>query len=151
MDQRDEELYGKHADELIRFATTLVGPSLAEDIVASGVLKAMTSPAWKSVVEPRPYLFRSILNEARATQRSTARRTRREYLTAGREASEDALISIEVRDAMQRLSLRQRSVLHLAYWHDLSIAEIAETLGLSHRTTERALTQARTTLEAQLR
>ena len=57
---------------------------------------------------------------------------------------------MEVRDAMARLSLRERSVLYLAYWHDLPIVEIARTLGLSRRSTERALTAARRTLEEHL-
>ena len=59
--------------------------------------------------------------------------------------------SVEVADAMSRLSVRQRSVLYLAYWLDLTVEEIAETLMLSRRSTERALTSARTELEEQLR
>ena len=46
MDSRDEETYRKHADELIRFATTLVGTASAEDVFAGAVLKAMTSQSW---------------------------------------------------------------------------------------------------------
>lgn len=147
MDGRDEELYGKHADELIRFATTLVGPSSAEDIVAGAVLRAMSSPSWASVTEPRSYLFRSVLNEARMIARSNGRRARREERAAAGEATQDSAVSVEVRDAMARLSLRSRSVLYLAYWHDLTVDEIAAHLGLSRRSTERSLTDARRTLE----
>ena len=150
MDIRDQELYAKHSDELIRFATTLVGPSHAEDVVANAVIRAMHATLWPTVIEPRAYLFRSVLNEARSVGRSDRRRTRREQSVAPHEATEEATISIEVRDAMGRLSLRERSVLYLAYWHDLSVVEIAGTLGLSHRSTERALTHARRTLEESL-
>ena len=48
---------------------------------------------------------------------------------------------------MARLSLRERSAIYLAYWHDLSVDEIATTLGISRRSTERALTSARRHLE----
>lgn len=150
MDQRDEELYGKHADELIRFATTLVGAFLADDVVANAVVRSMTSPNWATVNEPRAYLFRAVLNEARGLGRSDRRRARREE-AAATEASIDAPgVSLEVRDAMARLSLRQRSALYLAYWHDMGVDDIARTLGLSRRSTERALTDARRTLEEAL-
>ena len=54
-------------------------------------------------------------------------------------------------DAMSRLSVRQRSVLYLGYWLDLTVDEIASTLTLSRRSTERALTTARSQLQEQLR
>ena len=150
MDIRDAELYGKHADELIRFATTLVGPSVAEDVVANAVVRSMTSRDWPTVAEPRAYLFRAVLNEARGVGRSDRRRARRENLASRDEIFNEPNVSVEVSDAMSRLSLRQRSVLFLAYWQDLSVAEIAGTLGLSRRSTERALTDARRTLEEHL-
>lgn len=46
VDDHDRELYEKHAEELTRFATSLVGPSRAEDVVANAVLNAMTSAGW---------------------------------------------------------------------------------------------------------
>jgi RNA polymerase sigma factor (sigma-70 family) len=64
---------------------------------------------------------------------------------------ETAQDSVEVADAMSRLSVQQRSVLYLAYWLDLTVEEIAGTLMLSRRSTERTLTSARTQLEEQLR
>jgi RNA polymerase sigma-70 factor (ECF subfamily) len=150
MDHADEELYRKHVDELIRFATTLVGPTSAEDVVAGAVVKAMTSAAWPAVTEPRAYLFRSVHNEARGVCRSDRRRIGREARTATAERFESSSISLEVRDALARLSLRQRSVLYLAYWLDLSVEEIAATLQLSRRTTERELSAARHELEVHL-
>jgi DNA-directed RNA polymerase specialized sigma24 family protein len=52
---------------------------------------------------------------------------------------------------MSRLSVQQRSVLYLAYWLDLTVEEIASTLRLSRRSTERALTTARSQMEEELR
>jgi len=151
MQERDAELYGKHADELIRFATTLVGPFNAEDVVANAVVRAMHSNAWPTVTEPRAYLFRSVLNEARGQHRSNRRRARREEASATRDRVDgdvaNGSVSVEVRDAMARQSLRERSAIYLAYWHDFSVDEIATTLGISRRSTERALTSARRHLE----
>ena len=151
MGNRDEEIYRKHADELIRFATTLVGAGSAEDVFSGAILKAMSSHSWPSVTEHRAYLFRAVLNEALGTKRSDRRRSLRETTAAPHERVETAHHSVEVADAMSRLSVRQRSVLYLAYWLDLTVEEIARTLILSRRSTERALTSARTQLEEQLR
>lgn len=151
MNGRDEELYTKHASELIRFATTLVGPSNAEDVFAAAALRAMTSPAWPTVADHRAYLFRAVLNEARAVGRSATRRRRREQRAALHETTPGPTVSPEVTKAMAALSVRERSVLYLAYWLDLPVAQIATTLDLSVRTTERALRTARAHLEETLR
>lgn len=74
MNAIDEAIYAKHAYELMRFATTLVGPSGAEDVVADAVLRAMTSPSWPTVTEHRAYLFRAVANEASSMRRSAGRR-----------------------------------------------------------------------------
>ncbi|HEV3401155.1 MAG TPA: hypothetical protein VG078_04990 [Acidimicrobiales bacterium] len=65
MRDSDAETYEKHAEELVRFATLLVGPGGADDLVSGAVLRAFSSPAWPSVTEPRAYLYRTLVNEAR--------------------------------------------------------------------------------------
>ncbi len=147
----DEAIYAKHAYELMRFATTLVGPSGAEDVVADAVLRAMTSPSWPTVTEHRAYLFRAVANEASSMRRSAGRRRARERRVASADRIEAQPIDPDVTAAMSRLSVRERSVLYLAYWLDLPVTEIAESLHLSARTTERALHTARATLEEHLR
>jgi RNA polymerase sigma factor (sigma-70 family) len=147
----DEEIYRKHADELVRFATTLVGSTWAEDVFSAAIVRAMTSPAWPSVSEPRAYLFRAVMNEALGVKRSDRRRSLRETAIAHRPDLEVDHAGLEVADAMSHLSVQQRSVLYLAYWLDLTVDEIARTLDLSRRSTERALTTARRRLEEQLR
>jgi DNA-directed RNA polymerase specialized sigma24 family protein len=64
----DAELYGKHAEELTRFATGLVGPQDAPDVVSAAVLACIFSKGWPRVENPRAYLFRGVLNEARRLQ-----------------------------------------------------------------------------------
>ncbi|HEX2273352.1 MAG TPA: RNA polymerase sigma factor [Acidimicrobiales bacterium] len=147
----DGETYEKHAEELVRFATLLVGPGGAEDLVAGAVLRAFSSPSWPSVTEPRAYLYRTVLNEARQLRRSTQRRLRREAAAARSERLHVPLVRPEVLDALRRLTVRQRAVIYLTYWLDEPPAEVARWLGTSRRTVERELTAARHRLEALLR
>src|SRR5438874_7734906 len=143
---RDAEAYKRHADELVRFATTLVGPSDARDIVATGVLSAMTSPRWRSVQDPRAYLYRSVLNAARQARRSGQRRRRREERAARPDVVESAERDLDVLRAVSRLSLRQRAVVYLAYWEDLAPQDVAEVLGISEGAARRHLARARARL-----
>ena len=61
----DADVYARHAPELVRFAAVLAGPSGADDLVASAVLRAFTNPGWSGVQNQRAYLYRAVLNEAR--------------------------------------------------------------------------------------
>ena len=70
----DAEVYEKHAEELLRFATVLVGPNAAADVLSAAVLRAIGSPKWPAVDNRRAYLFRCVLNESRCSLRSKTRR-----------------------------------------------------------------------------
>jgi len=146
----DEEVYAKHADELLRFAATLVGPSDAEDLLSSAVLRAMSAASWTSVKSPRAYLFRSVLNEARQLARSSRRRLLREARAAVPDAVDPPIVRPEVLNAVAKLSVDQRAVVFLTYWCDLTVEEVSDTLGLSQRTTERRLRSARIVLRSVL-
>ncbi len=69
----DEEIYGKYAEELIRFATFLAGPSDAPDLLSEAMLKVLASKAWPTVGNHRAYLHRAVLNEARMLARRESR------------------------------------------------------------------------------
>ena len=150
MDLSDEEVYAKHADELLRFAATLVGPSDAEDLLSSAVLGALSSSSWAHVRSPRAYLYRSVLNEARQLGRSSRRRLLREARAAVPDAVDSVSVRPEVLSAVAKLSVEQRAVVFLTYWCDLTVEEVSETLGFSQRTTERRLRSARTLLRSVL-
>ena len=152
MQAQPADVYAKHAGELVRFATVLVGPAAAEDVVADAVSRAFASPAWAAVTQPRPYLFRAVLNQARQVARADRRRLRRELFAAPHDEVDGAapLVRLEVLDAMRRLSVRQRAVLFLTYWEDLEASAAAAALGVSTRTVERELTTARRLLEVLL-
>lgn len=146
----EEELYGKYADELLRFAATLVGPSDADDVMSSAVVGAFMSPAWSCVEHHRAYLYRSVLNAARQFARSSSRRVDRERRSAIDPLVESSVTPIEVWDAVARLGVDERAVVFLAYWMDLSVDDIADTLGASRRTVERRLRTGRSLLREAL-
>ena len=147
----DAELYEKHAGELIRFATALVGPSSAEDVLSAAVLRVFSSPSWARVTEKRAYLFRAVLSEAHQQHRSTQRRLRREAAAAREVPAAGASIRPEVLDALLRLTARQRAVVYLTYWLDHRPDEVATELEVSRRTVERELTTARRHMEVLLK
>jgi DNA-directed RNA polymerase specialized sigma24 family protein len=107
----DGEIYRKYADDLIRLATGLVGPSNAADVVSDAVLSCFGSPGWSSVYEKRSYLFRSVFNRATEFHRATGRRRAREERVAPPGLVDPPEVRPEVLGAVQRLSVRQRSVI----------------------------------------
>lgn len=153
MDDCDGVIYEKYADELIRFATALAGPSNARDILADAVLRVFTTPTWRTVDNRRAYLYRAVLNEALQQRRALERRLRREDVQHLVQADEAELVAdaADLIRALRRLTVRQRAVVHQTYWMGLEVAEIAGDLGLSERTVHRELARARSRLKELLR
>lgn len=52
----DAEAYEKYANELVRFATGLVGPDDAPDVVADAFVKVLGSRSWEELDDPKAYL-----------------------------------------------------------------------------------------------
>jgi len=142
------EVYEKYADQLVRFATGIVGPSDSRDVVSAAMVSVLWSPGWGEVRHERAYLYKAVLNEARQHLRSRERRRRAEVMTV-EGSSSDWMPELrpEVVEAVARLSVSQRAVVFLAYWEDMRPAEIARTLGVSEGTVHRQLARG----EARLR
>jgi RNA polymerase sigma factor (sigma-70 family) len=141
------EIYRKHADEITRFATGLVGPSDAADVVSEAVLRCFGSSQWPNVTEQRAYLFRAVFNEAARFHRSNRRRWHREQRAAGPEALYPPEIRPEVLAAVNQLSLRQRAVVVLTYWNDLAPSAIARLLQISEGSVRRHLDRGKNRLK----
>lgn len=141
------DVYEKYSHDLVRFATGLVGPDDGPDLVSSAMLNVLWSPSWIQVENPRAYLYRSVLNEARKRHRTRMKRAGAEARAA---ASPDIVamgeVHPEVLEAVGSLSPRQRAIVFLAYWEDLTSAEIARRLELSEGTVRRHLSRAETRL-----
>jgi RNA polymerase sigma factor (sigma-70 family) len=150
MEAADSEIYRKYADDLTRFATGLVGPSNAADIVSEAVLSCLCSQTWPGVADKRSYLYRSVYNQAAEFHRASRRRRSREERTAARDLVDAPDIRPEVLAAVSRLSVRQRAVIVLTYWDDLDSASIAALMGISQGSVKRHLARARTHLREAL-
>jgi RNA polymerase sigma factor (sigma-70 family) len=141
------DAYEKYGVELLHFAASLVGPDVAQDVVSQTFLNCLQSRAWRRVVEPRAYLYQATRNEARKHYRSEQRRSAREQNHELRGVVDEPLsVPAELVDAVNSLSLRQRSVVYFAYWLDLDAVAISELLGVSPGAVHRHLARARATL-----
>ena len=151
MDAELAELYEKHAGEVLRFATVVAGPASADDVTSLVWLRVFGTD-WTGVRDPRSYLFRCVVNTSHDLRRSDERRRAREHRAQPPDTTGyDVMIRPEVRDALQRLTARQRAAVYLHYWMDLDPAEIASQLGISRRSIERELRAARALLKETLR
>ena len=137
------DAYDTCGDELVRFATGLVGPADAADVVSAVMVRALGRPTGRVVSDSRAYLFRAVMNEARMHHRSTMRRRAREQRTATRDWVEDGPeLRPDVLAAVGALSVRQRAVIVLRYWADLDNDAVGERLGISAGSVRRHLARA---------
>lgn len=148
------EAYEKWANDLVGFATTLVGPVDAADVVADAFVELLDDRAgWGRVERPRAFLFGVVANRARMQVRSSARRRSRERrFGAGQRSRLD--VTADGPGGAQRLfgqvSLQQRTFQFLAYWEDWPIAEIATHAGVSDGTVRKQLARARSKIREEL-
>ena len=154
---RVEDLYAEHRLGLVRLALLLVDDvQSAEDVVQDAFAAFVTkAPRLRDSGAALGYLRTSVVNGARSVLRR--RKTAREYVPpheADAPSAEDhAVLNDEHRRvlvALQELTSRQREVLVLRYWSDLSEAQIAETLGLSRGAVKSTASRALDALEKQL-
>lgn len=141
--KRDDEIYRAHAEELTRFANSLVGPSDAPDVVSEAVLRSFTSKGWEDVENHRAYLYRAVLNEVRSRHRSSMRRHARETRAASSTIVDPPEARPEVWSALAELSPRQRAVAYLTYMEDLDEAQVSDRLGIGRGSVRQHLARAR--------
>lgn len=142
----DAAAYEAHAKELVRFATGLVGPADAQDVVVDAMLRLMASPVWAEATYQRAVMYRAVLFEARSWRRSAWRRRIRDGRAIGPSVFEIPEVMPEVANAVASLSSQQRAVVFLTYWDDLDVATVAELLGVSEGTVRKQLGRARSRL-----
>ncbi len=141
----DEAVYRNYSEELTRYATGLVGPFDAPDVVTDACIKAFEAKGWPEVTDRRAYLYRTVLNVAKDHHRRTLSRRLREIKAARPETTPDPVsdLDLEVLEAVDRLSVQQRAAVFLTYWEDLTPDVVAQRMGVSSGTVKRHLARAR--------
>ena len=152
------ELYEGHYVRLVRLAMLLVGDvGRAEEIVQDAFVDLVAR--WRTIRDPgaaASYLRRCVANGARSHLRHRAVVNRQPVSQPSEvnSAETDALVQIEherVLSVLSELPGRQREVLVLRYYGQLSEAEIADTLGISRGAVKthnsRGLRSLRTAME----
>jgi RNA polymerase sigma-70 factor (sigma-E family) len=122
-----EAFYGHRYRDAVRLAYVITGdPGTAEDIAQEALLRVR--PRFERLREPWPYTRAAIVNVAR----SHARRGRREQARLELVATSSPAVSTsdptELLDAIDALPFRQKAVIVLRYYEDLSEREIASVL-----------------------
>jgi RNA polymerase sigma-70 factor (sigma-E family) len=144
-----EDLYKQHRMRLVRLALLLVDePSTAEDVVQEAFTGLHRN--WKGLRDSQAavgYLRTAVVNGSRSVlrRRKTARDYTPPHVANARSAESLAMLTAEhqaVVKALQQLPPRQREVLVLRYYGDLSEAEIAEATGISKGTVKSTASRA---------
>lgn len=131
------EIFAAHRDSAFALALRICGDrGQAEDAVAEAFAKVFVQWRRKGIDNVGPYLRRAVVNEVTSIWRRRARERawgeRRNGDGRGVRSFEDQSDdAVAFRQALERLSPRQRSALALRYWADLSEAEIAAAMGCS--------------------
>lgn len=140
----DAKVYQELRFELTRLATALVGPSDADDVVATVVARTLARPGGLAGLDdPRPYLVRSVINESRSRYRA-GRRWQMSELTADPPVVDPRDELIEV---IAALPPRQRAATFLVFWEGHTPTSAAELMGCRPATVRRYLHLARKKLE----
>src|SRR3954464_939425 len=125
-----EEFVAARRSALLRTAYLLTGNHEdAEDLVQSALIKVV--PKWTRIKDsPEPYVRRVLARESVSLWR---RRRWREVTTDSvpETTQHDSVDRIALLEDLRRLSPRQRAVLVLRYFDDLTEADTAATLGIS--------------------
>jgi len=137
-DEAVSQLYGAHYTRLVRLATLLLRDQAVAEEVVQDCFVAMHGK-WGRLRDPdkaAAYLRAAVVNRSRSALRRRTVASRHEPDAVGSHSSaEDSVLERERRDemlvALDRLSERQREVLVLRYYLDLSEADIADTLRIS--------------------
>lgn len=145
----DAQIYESLRWDLMRFATSLVGPDQAGDVVSIVVGRVLARRGGLAgLSDPKPYLVRAIQNEARNRHRAAARRTTVSIGVGAQPTVE--LGNDELLDLILALPPRQRAAIYLTSYEGYEPSEAAALLGCRPATLRRYLHIARSKLREAL-
>ncbi|GCD21811.1 RNA polymerase sigma24 factor [Cellulomonas algicola] len=148
-----DELLRTRGAALVRYATMLTGDSRSgEDLVQDAVVRCFTRRyALREAHAAESYVRRTILTLFVEEHRRRRRWGAVQHLLAradespGPEPTSSA--RLDVQSAVATLPPRQRAVVVLRFYDDLTVPEIARTLGIADGTVKRYLSEATERLE----
>lgn len=158
-DEAVTQLYAVHYRSLVRLGALLLRDTAVAEEVVQDSFVAMHG-AWRRLQDPDKalaYLRQSVVNGARSAlrRREVAARLAPKPVPDAASAEHGALVSLEhaeVLAALRSLPVRQREVLVLRYYVDLTEADIADALGISRGAVKshasRGMAALRSALEA---
>lgn len=159
-DEAITDLYTAEYASLVRLATLLIGDLGTAEEVVQDCFVALHQ-RWARLRDQgtgAAYLRRSVVNRCRSVQRHRTvvdrflRRAQSATLPSAESQAIDADRYADVLAAVRALPVRQREALVLRYYLDLSEAQTAEVMGISHGAvkshTARALAALRRILES---
>lgn len=151
--------FAAHVDALVLYARQWLDRGGAEDIVQEVFVRLMAQR--REPPNVKAWLYACVRNAAISEARSVSRRKRREQTAAGRTPGwfdahpRDVLEADTVQRAVQELPPRQREVVLLRVWSQMTLNEVAQVTGLAISTIfdeyRRGLEGVRGVLEAQCR
>ncbi len=148
-----EQLYRAEHHALVRLGYLLTGDQYAaEDLVHDAF--AALQPRWGRLADPSRalgYVKVTMVNRSRSRYRRSVRElTRTPQQPSTRPGADEDVLEFEeqrrVVALVARLPRRQRQVVALRYWGQLTEAEIADALGISHGTVKSTASRALTAL-----
>ena len=144
-DEKARRLWAEHYGPLAGWVHSLVGDrEVAHDITSEAFTRLLGR--WRTVREPKPFLYTVAGNLARDHWRAESR-DRRLVERVGSLAPETASASDPwLRDLVERLPERLRMPVLLHYYADLPVASVAAALRKPEGTIKRALSEGRAAL-----
>ena len=143
-----ERLLAERGNWLMGIALALTGRHADAEDLLQAALERLVRNRRSITVDAEAYLRRTLYNLAadgwrrRGAWRRKVPLLRTEQASAAAGGTTDAMATVDLRDALVRLLMRlpprQRAVIMLRYWEQLSAAEAAEVLGCSEGTVKSA-------------
>ncbi len=147
VETRSSVVYLKYRDALTRFATVLVGPADANDVISTVVTRVIASGrSLGDLDNPQAYLTRAVANESKTLLRTRARTT--ELIDAA--VADAPTPQPEVLRAVMALPPQQRAATYLVYWVGMNSREAAVVLRCRPATVRRYLLLAKRRLRGVL-
>ena len=146
----DREIYEEIAPDLMRYATALVGPDHAPDVVSTVVTRALgLSGGLAGLESAKTYLMKAVLNESTGLKRQRARRQTFPVASVPDVGLPDVEVG-NIDDLVMGLPPQQRAAAYLVFFLEHTPTEAAELMGTRPATVRRYLYLARRKIEGAL-